>query len=87
VSEKVVVIIVSGRPLLISREIDSWDAVVAAWLPGSEGSGIADVLFGSRPFEGRLPVPWPRTIEQLPINTKGITSDGTKVLFPRYFGL
>lgn len=86
-SEKIIVIIVSGRPLLISKEIDSWNAVVAAWLPGSEGLGVADVLFGDKQFKGKLPVPWPRTSEQLPISSTGKTSNNTEVLFPRYFGL
>jgi len=57
-SKKIVVIIVSGRPLDIAPYIDEWDAVVAAWLPGSEGIGIADVLFGDVPFTGRLPLEW-----------------------------
>lgn len=86
-SEKVVVIIVSGRPLLIANEVDSWDALVAAWLPGSEGEGVADVLFGTRPFTGRLPLPWPHHSEQLPITVSGETADQTPVLFPRGFGL
>ena len=86
-SEKVVVIIVSGRPLLITEEVASFDALVAAWLPGSEGAGIADVLFGDKPFTGSLPLPWPSHSEQLPISTDGSTDDGTTVLFPRYFGL
>lgn len=59
ISEKVVVVIVSGRPLDIHPYIHSWDAVVAAWLPGSEGDGVADVLFGDYPFTGILPVDWP----------------------------
>ncbi len=87
VSKKVVVVIVSGRPLLVTNEISSWDAVVMAWLPGSEGAGVADVLFGDRPFVGKLPLPWPHHSEQLPIAEDGVTSDGTTVLFPRYFGL
>ena len=58
VSKKVIVIIISGRPLDISPYVDDWDAVVAAWLPGSEGDGVADVLFGSYPFTGTLPVAW-----------------------------
>lgn len=86
-SKKVVVVIVSGRPLLIKNEIESFDALVAAWLPGSEGAGVADVLFGDNPFTGTLPLPWPSHSEQLPITTDGRTSDGTPVLFPRYFGL
>src|SRR3989339_67491 len=59
ISKKIVVIIVSGRPLDISAYVDDWDAVIAAWLPGSEGEGVADVLFGSYPFTGTLPVVWP----------------------------
>ncbi|OGG71028.1 hypothetical protein A3I99_00120 [Candidatus Kaiserbacteria bacterium RIFCSPLOWO2_02_FULL_45_11b] len=86
-SEKVVVIIVSGRPLLITNEVESFDALLAAWLPGSEGAGVADVLFGDKSFTGTLPLPWPSHAEQLPITTAGDTSDGTAVLFPRYFGL
>ena len=84
---KVVVIIVSGRPLLIANEVDSWDALVAAWLPGTEGAGVADVLFGDRNFMGTLPLPWPRASEQLPLSLCGTTADGTAVLFPRYSGL
>ena len=86
-SKKVVVIIVSGRPLFITNEISSWDAVVEAWLPGSEGEGVADVLFGDKPFVGTLPLPWPHHSEQLPIDTHGVTADKTPVLFPRNFGL
>ena len=41
---------------------------MAAWLPGSEGGGVADPLFGRRPYTGRLPVTWPRTLAQEPIN-------------------
>jgi beta-glucosidase len=57
-SKKLVVIIVSGRPLLIKEYMKDWDAVIAAWLPGSEGQGVADVLFGDYPFVGTLPVEW-----------------------------
>lgn len=85
--EKVIVVLVSGRPLFITDEIDSMSALIAAWLPGSQGSGVADVLFGRKPFTGTLPLPWPSHIEQLPITTDGTTADNTPVLFPRYFGL
>jgi beta-glucosidase len=87
VSKKVVVIVVSGRPLMITDQLPKWDALVETWLPGSEGEGVADVLFGKKPFTGKLPLPWPASVSQLPISTDGKTTDGTKVLFPRGFGM
>ncbi len=57
-SNKIVVIIISGRPLNIKNEAKNWDGVIAAWLPGSEGQGIADVLFGDYAFSGTLPFKW-----------------------------
>ncbi|MDP2586670.1 MAG: glycoside hydrolase family 3 protein [Candidatus Komeilibacteria bacterium] len=57
-SKKIVVIIISGRPLNIKEYTKDWDAVIAAWLPGSEGQGVADVLFGDYPFTGTLPIDW-----------------------------
>ena len=86
VCKRIIVILVTGRPLLITDTIDDWDAVVVAWLPGSEGAGVADVLLGVQPFTGSLPLPWPAHIGQLPI-VGGETKDGTPPLFPRYFGL
>jgi beta-glucosidase len=66
---KCVVVIVSGRPLIIDpAQLREMDALVEAWLPGSEGAGVADTLFGKRPFTGKLPVTWPRTLAQEPIN-------------------
>jgi beta-glucosidase len=63
------VLVVSGRPMIIPPELlDQIDALVASWLPGSEGMGVADVLFGKKPFTGKLPVTWPRTVDQEPIN-------------------
>ncbi len=87
VSEKVVVIIVSGRPLLLPKESLGWDAIVAAWLPGSEGAGVADVLFGKKPFTGKLPLPWPADLNQLPFSPDGVAADRTTALFPLGFGL
>ncbi|WP_340561997.1 glycoside hydrolase family 3 N-terminal domain-containing protein [Streptomyces sp. GSL17-111] len=69
------VLIVSGRPQLIGDRLDAIDALVASWLPGTEGTGVADVLYGERPFTGRLPVTWPRTESQLPINVGDSTYD------------
>lgn len=64
-----VVVIVSGRPLIVEpQQLEEIDGLVAAWLPGSEGEGVADTLFGQRPFTGKLPVSWPRTLAQEPIN-------------------
>ena len=57
-SKKIVVIIISGRPLNIKEYAKGWDAIIAAWLPGSEGQGLADVLFGDFPFTGTSPVIW-----------------------------
>jgi beta-glucosidase len=67
-ADKLIVIILSGRPLVISDEFPIADAWVAAWLPGSEGAAIADVLFGGYPFTGKTPYTWPRSNAQLPIN-------------------
>lgn len=58
-SKRLLVIIVSGRPLDIHAYAGDWDAVVAAWLPGTEGDGVTDVIFGKYPFTGKLPVDWP----------------------------
>lgn len=85
--QKLIVIIVSGRPLIITDDLQNWDALLAAWLPGSEGAGVADVLFGTATTIGTLPITWPRTTEQLPVDTSGFTRDGTSPLFPRGFGL
>jgi beta-glucosidase len=65
---KCVVLLVSGRPQVVTDQLGEIDALVASWLPGSEGAGVADVLFGRRPFTGRLPVTWPATTAQVPIN-------------------
>ncbi len=57
--QRLVLVVLSGRPLLLDAVIDQCDAVVAGWLPGTEGAGIVDVLTGAAPFRGRLPRPWP----------------------------
>ncbi len=63
-----VVLVVSGRPQIVTDLVDDVDALVASWLPGSEGGGVADVLFGERPFTGRLPVSWPTAADAVPVN-------------------
>ncbi|MEO0552002.1 MAG: glycoside hydrolase family 3 N-terminal domain-containing protein [Bacteroidota bacterium] len=60
---KVVVILISGRPLVTTEHIEKSDACIAAWLPGSEGDGIAQVLFGDYDFRGKLPHSWPKSLE------------------------
>jgi beta-glucosidase len=65
--ETLIGVVYSGRPLLIADQVSTFDAIVAAWLPGSEGAGVADVLFGDRPFTGRLPYTWPRDNDQIPL--------------------
>jgi len=68
-AERCVVLVVSGRPMILPGSLRGHiDALVASWLPGSEGAGVADVLYGTRPFTGKLPVSWPRTVAQEPIN-------------------
>lgn len=64
----VITILISGRPLLVNEQLEQSDAFVAAWLPGSEGQGIADVLFGDYEFKGKLGFSWPRDAGQVPIN-------------------
>jgi beta-glucosidase len=83
--DKVVVVLISGRPLVITDMIDGWDGVVAAWLPGTEGQGVADVLFGVEPFTGRLPYTWPASIDQVPLGA--LTESGEEPLFPFGYGL
>lgn len=63
-----VIILVSGRPMIITSQIADADAFVAAWLPGTEGQGVADVLFGDYPFTGKLSFSWPTQMSQIPIN-------------------
>lgn len=57
--ERLVVVLITGRPLIITDHLARAEAWVAAWLPGSEGGAVADVLFGRVPFTGRLPLAWP----------------------------
>ena len=64
----VVVVLLSGRPMIIDKVIDKADAFVAAWLPGTEGRGVTDVLFGDFKFVGKLSFTWPRSMDQIPIN-------------------
>src|SRR6266542_1931342 len=73
----VVVVLVSGRPLDIAAQLGDWDALVAAWLPGTEGRGVADVLFSDYNPTGKLRVTWMNSVSQQPINV----GDGKTPLF------
>ena len=64
----VAVILLSGRPMIIDKVIDNADGFVAAWLPGTEGRGVTDVLFGDFKPTGKLSFSWPRSMDQIPIN-------------------
>ncbi|MEP7018116.1 MAG: glycoside hydrolase family 3 C-terminal domain-containing protein, partial [Actinomycetota bacterium] len=84
-ASKCVVVVVSGRPLILDpKQLSEIDGLVAAWLPGGEGAGVADTLFGTAPFSGKLPVTWPRTLAQEPINIGDANYDP---LYPDGFGL
>tara|TARA_B110001452_G_scaffold100187_1_gene83071 strand:- start:6826 stop:8658 length:1833 start_codon:yes stop_codon:yes gene_type:complete len=63
-----VVVLISGRPMIINEALTESDAFVAAWLPGTEGEGISDVIFGDYNFTGRLSMTWPKSMKQIPIN-------------------
>ncbi|MFC0679856.1 exo 1,3/1,4-beta-D-glucan glucohydrolase [Lysobacter korlensis] len=86
----VVAVFLSGRPMWVNREINAADAFVAAWLPGSEGAGVADVLFAAKDgkvahdFTGRLPFSWPKTAVQTPLN---VGDTGYDPQFPVGYGL
>ena len=80
---KVAVVFITGRPLPITSLIETADAFVVAWLPGSEGAGVADVLFGKVNPTGKLPHTWPKDASQIPINE----GDGKTGLYPYGYGL
>lgn len=80
----VTLVLFSGRPLILGEALELCDGIVAAWLPGTEGAGVADVLFGAKAPTGKLPMSWPRTMEQIPVN---VGDANYNPLFPLGFGL
>jgi beta-glucosidase len=80
----VAVVLISGRPLILGDALEQADALVAAWLPGTEGDGVADVLFGDYRPTGQLPYSWPRTTAQLALHRGDA---GYDPLFPFGYGL
>ena len=87
--EKLIVVLLSGRPMIITKQLPSAEAWVAAWLPGAEGEGVTDVLFGDYPFVGKLPYTWPRSNAQLPLNKNNVAGKTScqSPLFPFGYGL
>ncbi|XP_031494631.1 uncharacterized protein LOC116260430 isoform X1 [Nymphaea colorata] len=83
-SVKCAVVIISGRPIVIEPYVSQIDALVAAWLPGTEGQGVADVLFGDYGFSGKLPRTWFKSVDQLPMNVGDKYYDP---LYPFGYGL
>ncbi|KOM46736.1 hypothetical protein LR48_Vigan07g044000 [Vigna angularis] len=79
-----VVVLITGRPVVIQPYLSKIDALVAAWLPGTEGQGVADLLFGDYGFTGKLARTWFKTVNQLPMNVGDKNYDP---LFPFGFGL
>ena len=87
-SQKLVVIVMSGRPIVLTEQYPLLDALVAAWLPGTEAGGVADVLFGDYPFTGKLPYTWQRSNSQLPFDFENLATSGCDApLFPFGYGL
>jgi beta-glucosidase len=78
-------VVYTGRPLLIADQIEAFDGLVSAWLPGSEGAGITDVLFGDVPFTGKLPYAWPLVDDQIPL--AALEAHSEPPLWPRGHGL
>lgn len=79
----VVAILISGRPLLVNKELAESKAFVAAWLPGSEGQGVADVIFGDYDFTGKLSFSWPKAADE----SWNVGDENYNPLFPYGFGL
>jgi len=79
-----VIVLVSGRPMIVTDQIADADAFVAAWLPGTEGQGVADVLFGDFGFTGKLSFSWPTQMSQIPIN---VGDSNYNPLFPFGYGI
>jgi beta-glucosidase len=85
--DKLIVVVVSGRPLVLGEALELADAVVIAWLPGTEGAGVVDGLFGETPFTGKLPYAWPASNDQLPLGPAYPESAQKSPLFPLGYGL
>lgn len=83
----VVTVIIAGRPLEVDDYLSDWNALTMAWLPGSEGNGMTDVLFGDSDFVGTLPVTWPKTTEDAALSMMMEGYEDYDVQYPYDFGL
>ncbi len=79
--DRLIVILITGRPLILGPEFDDIDALLVAWLPGSEGAGVVDILFGGRPVRGTLPFTWPSSVETIGARDCG------QIAYPFGYGL
>jgi beta-glucosidase len=82
--DRLIVVILSGRPVMLDDILSEADAVVAAWLPGTEGAGVVEVLTGDATFTATTPYAWPRTPEDAPRTGRGACEGA---VFPMGFGL
>ena len=78
-----VIVLITGRPLIVDEVIDNSNAFLVAWLPGTEGGGVADILFGEKNLQGKLSFSWPKVMEDIPCNF----DNNCEPLFPLGFGL
>ena len=86
-ARKLILVLVTGRPLILDQAWAASDAIVVAWLPGSEGAGVADTLFGDAAFSGRLPYAWPRDTSGLGPNPVMSAETRASLLFPEGYRL
>ncbi|MDD5503140.1 MAG: glycoside hydrolase family 3 N-terminal domain-containing protein [Candidatus Thermoplasmatota archaeon] len=85
-----IVVMVAGRPLLLDSpliDMSTWAAFLMAWLPGTEGQGVADVLFGDYNPSAKLPVTWAKSLDQIPINYDDAVAANYDPLYPFGYGL
>ena len=78
-----VVVLITGRPLIVNETIDNSNAFLVAWLPGTEGGGVADILFGKENLSGKLSFSWPKKMEDIPCNY----DNNCNPLYPLGYGL
>jgi beta-glucosidase len=85
---RLILILITGRPLILTDYLPLCDAIIVAWLPGTEGDGVADVLFGDHSFHGKLPCYWPSSMSELPLSDSCQLSDTDGLgLFSYGYGL